>query len=94
MQTNEITNKNLNWFLEQPVSIQLELFKHYTEIAKLIANQLFEEEVHQKAGGRYEREEQNYSRWGSNPGSIRIGSERVRCAYHASMIKRENRQKA
>lgn len=78
MQTNEITNKNLNWFLEQPVTIQLELFKHYTEIAKLIANQLFEDEVHQKAGGRYEREEQNYSRWGSNPGSIRIGSERVK----------------
>ncbi len=78
MQTKEITSKNLDWFLEQPVTMQLELFKHYTEIAKLIANQLFEDEVHQKAGRRYEREEQKYSRWGSNPGSIRIGSERVK----------------
>lgn len=78
MQSKEITSKNLNWFLEQPVSMQLELFKHYTEIAKLIANQLFEDEVQQKARGRYEREEQKYSRWGSNPGSIRIGSERVK----------------
>ena len=78
MQTKEITSKNLNWFIEQPVSMQLELFKHYIEIAKLIANQLFEDEVYQKAGGRYEREEQKYSRWGSNPGSIHIGRERVK----------------
>jgi len=78
MQTKEITSKNLNWFIEQPVSMQLALFKHYIEIAKLIANQLFEDEVHQKAGGKYERAEQRYSRWGSNPGSIRIGSERVK----------------
>ncbi len=81
MKNKEITSKNLNWFLEQPVTMQLELFKHYTEIAKLIANQIFEDEVHQKAGQRYQRErteEQNYSRWGSNPGSIRIGDERVK----------------
>ena len=81
MKNNELTSKNLNWFIEQPIEIQLELFKHYTEIAKLIANQVFEDEVEQKAGQRYQRgrtEEQKYSRWGSNPGSIRIGEERVK----------------
>ncbi len=81
MQTTEITSKNLNWFKEQPLEIQMELFSHITEISKLIANQFFQDEVHQKAGSRYERvsrEEQKYSRWGSNPGSIKIGDERVR----------------
>ncbi|VAX27711.1 hypothetical protein MNBD_IGNAVI01-2700 [hydrothermal vent metagenome] len=81
MQSTEITSKNLNWFKEQPIEIQMELFSHMTEISKLIANQFFEDEVHQKAGSRYERvsrEEQKYSRWGSNPGSIKIGDERVK----------------
>jgi transposase-like protein len=81
MKTTEITSKNLNWFKNQPTEIQMELFSHITEISKLIANQFFEDEVHQKAGGRYERvsrAEQKYSRWGSNPGSIKIGDERVK----------------
>jgi len=81
MKNKEITSKNLNWFIEQPLETQLDLFKHYTEIAQLIANQVFEDEVHQKAGERYSRENQNesnYSRWGNNPGSIRIGEERVK----------------
>ena len=81
MQTTEITSKNLNWFKEQPIEIQMELFSHITEISKLIANQFFQDEVHQKAGSRYQRvsrEEQKYSRWGSNPGSIKIGDERVK----------------
>lgn len=81
MQSTEITSKNLNWFKEQPIEIQMELFSHMTEISKLIANQFFQDEVHQKAGSSYEhvsREEQKYSRWGSNPGSIKIGEERVK----------------
>ncbi len=81
MQSTEITSKNLNWFKEQSIEIQMELFSHMTEISKLIANQFFQDEVHQKAGSRYERvsrEEQKYSRWGSNPGSIKIGNERVK----------------
>lgn len=81
MQTTEITSKNLEWFLEEPLETQMELFSHITEISKLIANQFFQDEVHQKAGIRYERasrSEQKYSRWGSNPGSIKIGDERMK----------------
>ena len=81
MQTTEITSKNLEWIKEQPLSVQMELFNHITEISKLIANQFFQDEVHEKAGERYqrrERETQKYSRWGSNPGSILIGDERIK----------------
>ncbi len=43
----------------------------------MIANQLFESEVREKSVKRYERQGKRYSRWGSNPGSVRIGEERV-----------------
>jgi len=39
-------------------------------------NQLVEDEITEKAGNKYERKK-SYSRWGSNPGSIRIGEEKV-----------------
>jgi len=78
MQHSEKTNKNLVWYLEQQLDIQLDMIKHQTEIIKLVINQLLEDEVHQKAGYKYEHSSKNYSRWGSNPGSIKIGKERVK----------------
>jgi len=44
-----ITNENLQWYLNQPVELQLELFKHFVDVAKILANQLFEDEVKSKA---------------------------------------------
>jgi len=78
MQHSEKTRKNLEWFLEQQLDIQLDMLKHQTEIIKLVINQLLEDEVHQKAGYKYEHSSNPYSRWGSNPGSIKIGKERVK----------------
>ncbi len=78
MQHSEKTSKNLIWYLEQQLDIQLDMLKHQTEIIKLVINQLLEDEVHQKAGYKYEHSSKNYSRWGSNPGSIKIGKERVK----------------
>jgi len=77
MQNSKITKEKLERFLSQPIELQLELFKNYVEMVKLFANFLFEDEVDTKAGQRYARSSQ-YSRWGSNPGSIRIGEEKVR----------------
>ncbi len=74
-------NQNLKWYLDQTEDIQLSLFSHYVEMMKIIAGQLLEDEVKTKTGGKYEREkpeEGRYSRWGSNPGSIRIGEEKVK----------------
>src|SRR5512146_2779354 len=74
-------NRNLKWYLEQTEDMQLSLFSHYVEMMKIIAGQLLEDEVRGKAGGRYEKEkpeEGRYSRWGSNPGSIRIGEEKAK----------------
>lgn len=81
MKDRKKSEQNLQWYLEQPMEVQLEMFKHYVEIAKILSNQLFEDEIRSKAGEKYQREpseERRYSRWGSNPGSIRIGEEKVK----------------
>lgn len=77
MQDSKINKENLEWLLEQPTDTQYELFKNFVEIAKLHYNQLLEEEMREKAGEKYSRSDQ-YSRWSSNPGSIRVGTEKVK----------------
>ena len=80
MKDTEITNENLQWYTNQPIEVQLELFKHYINISKILANQIFEDEVRQRAGEKYSREKPEagrYSRWGSNPGSIGVGEETI-----------------
>jgi len=46
---------------------------------KKMAELLLENEVNEKVGKRYERNS-DYSRWGTNPGSIRIDEEKVMIA--------------
>jgi len=79
MENNQI-NRDLKWYLNQQSDLQLSLFSHYVEMLKILANQILEDEVKTKTGERYDREKPEqgrYSRWGSNPGSIRIGEEKV-----------------
>lgn len=77
MQDSKINKENLEWLISQTNDTQFELFKNFIEIAKLHYNHLLEEEVRAKAGEKYNRSEE-YSRWGSNPGSIRVGNEKVK----------------
>lgn len=76
MQNSKTNKENLEWLLSQPVDMQYQLFQNFVDVAKLHYNQIMEEEARNKAGEKYERGKQ-YSRWGSNPGSIRIGEEKV-----------------
>lgn len=76
MKNSEIKKENLEWLINQPAKIQYEMFKNFIEIAKLHYNQMVDQEVEKKAGEKYERGK-SYSRWSSNPGSIRIGEEKV-----------------
>lgn len=72
--------KNLEWLKTQPVEYQLSLFQDYAEIMRIIANNLMQEEMTKRCGERYSREKPNggrYSRWGYNPGSIKVGSEKI-----------------
>jgi len=72
--------KNLEWLKTQLVEYQLSLFQDYAEIMRIIANNLMQEEMTKRCGERYSREKPNggrYSRWGYNPGSIKVGSEKI-----------------
>jgi putative transposase len=81
MKNKENAAQNLEWYQNQSLETQISLFSNFLEVAKLLANQMLEDEVKEKAGQRYNREKPSsgrYSRWGSNPGSIRIGEEKVK----------------
>lgn len=76
MQNSEMNKENLEWLLKQPAEKQYHLFQNFVDVAKLHYNQLMEEEQRLKTGEKYERGKR-YHRWGKNPGSIRIGEEKV-----------------
>jgi len=81
MKNKQNARENLDWYQEQSLETQISLFGNFLEVAKLLANQIIDDEVKEKAGERYNREKPEggrYSRWGSNPGSIRIGEEKVK----------------
>lgn len=81
MKNKQKTLQNLEWYQNQSLATQISLFGNFLEVAKILANQMLEDEIKEKAGERYDREkpsESRYSRWGSNPGSIRIGEEKVK----------------
>lgn len=81
MKNKENAAQNLDWYKNQSLETQISLFGNFLEVAKLLANQMLEDEVKEKAGQKYDREKPSsgrYSRWGSNPGSIRIGEEKVK----------------
>jgi len=65
--------------LDAPPATKLHLIQHHANMALLLAKQLLEEEVEDLAGQRYSRKDSGNSlrRWGKNPGSIRIGGEKV-----------------
>lgn len=76
MKDSKMSKENLEWYLNQPMDLKYQLFQNFVDMAKLHYNQLMEEELKEKAGEKYERGKR-YNRWGNNPGSIRIGEEKI-----------------
>ena len=73
--------KYLSELIESDNETKLTVLKYYLETSCLLVNQILEDEVKSLAGERYSREKPNdgrYSRRGSNPGSVRLGEEKVR----------------
>ncbi len=81
MQISEIERKDLAWLKMQPLDMRLEVLNHHLTICQMYLNELFEEEVIQKAGARYSHSKPAngmYSRWGYNPGSVKVGDHKVK----------------
>ena len=73
-----ISRERMEWLLEQPTDIQLELISNHLDLIKMVVNSLLEQEVESRAGKRYSRGNV-YRRWGVNPGSIRVGAQKLPC---------------
>jgi putative transposase len=65
--------------LDGPIDTKLQLIPRHAKMARLLAEEVLEEEVTGLAGKRYSRKEDEnpFRRWGSNSGSIRIDGEKV-----------------
>jgi hypothetical protein len=87
------TGRTLRDVLDGPIDTKLQLIQHHAKMARLLAEEVLEEEVTglagellpgsscrgALAGERYSRKEEGnpLRRWGSNSGSIRIDGEKV-----------------
>lgn len=64
---------------EGDISLKVSLIRNVRSIVELLIKSVFDDEIETKSGKRYEHHKQSGSlyRWGSNPGSVRIGEEKV-----------------
>jgi transposase-like protein len=72
--------QTMEWLKAQPRDVKVSMLLHHLEITRIYANELLEEEVRELAGTKYSREKPyngRYNRWGTNPGSIRIGAQSI-----------------
>ena len=72
--------KNIKQIFESDTQTKLALLKNQFEISLILIDEIMEDEVRNYAGERYSRGKPHngrYSRWGSNPGSVWIGEEKV-----------------
>lgn len=80
MKNTNNRNKNLEWFQNLGIEEQLNIFQDYAEMLRIVATNLMQEDIEKKCGERYSRqkpESGRYNRWGYNPGSIKIGDEKI-----------------
>jgi transposase-like protein len=76
----EAVPKPLRGVLDEPIDTKLQLLKHHADMARLLAEEILEEDVEALAGERHSRNcpsGKSLQRWGYNPGSIRIDGEKV-----------------
>ena len=73
------TARTLREALDGPIDTKLRLIQHHAKMARLLAEEVLDEEVESLAGERYSRKEEGnpFRRWGSNSGSVRIDGEKV-----------------
>ena len=80
IKSTTINRQGVEWIFRQPIETRLEVLSNHLEICKAVINSLLEGEVEQQAGPRYchiKPMEGRYSRWGVNPGSVRLGNQKV-----------------
>ena len=72
--------RTLRLLLDEPLDVKLHVLQHHMELARLLVLEILDEEVIHQAGERYRHDKPfqgRYSRYGFNPGSVRIGEEKL-----------------
>lgn len=80
LQPTKISTEKLDWLMKQPAQVKMQMLGHHMELCRILVNELLEEEVLGYTGHRYQRQRPHngrYHRWGHNPGSVKMGSEKV-----------------
>ena len=80
MKSPVVHQENLQWLLKQPLDIKLSMLENHLDICRLLVNEILEEEVIALCGERYAHDKPHkgrYARYGTNPGSVRIGEHRL-----------------
>lgn len=77
--TNEKNVATMQWLMNQEIDVKASMLSNYLELCRIVANTCMNQEVEQFTGPRYEHNKQSrqYTRWGSNPGSVQVGSQRI-----------------
>jgi len=78
----QVTKKRLMWedLATKNAELKISLLQNHLQLIQILINELLEEEVIQYAGERYsgKREELSHSRYGTNPGSVKVGDRKVK----------------
>jgi transposase-like protein len=81
METKDTYKRSL-WkdLAEKDTELKLGLLSNHFEATRLLINELFEEELIEKAGRRYSRKQDGHThrRWSSNPGCVQVGDRKLR----------------
>ena len=83
VKTTQINRKKISWLLEQDLDVKISALQHHLDISRMLVNDILEDEVNHHTGSWYSHDKPHsgrYSRWGSNPGSIKLGDRRIRLA--------------
>jgi putative transposase len=77
----KLNRNKLSWMFEQPLEIKVSMLEQHLTICQLVINQILDEEVARLCGERYSHNKPNegrYYRYGFNPGSTRIGENKLK----------------
>jgi len=80
IKSSQINREKIDWLLNQPMETKAKVFAQHFEICRILANSLMDQEVNEMCGERYQHSKPNggrYSRYGFNPGSVKVGSEKL-----------------
>lgn len=80
IKSSKISREKIGWMLTQPIETRVAMLGQHMEVCRLVINSILEEEVISFCGERYSHDKPfdgRYSRHGFNPGSVRLGNEKL-----------------